>query len=263
MFGKIKSIFKAILELVIYFVIMAFVSLFIYNINNKGESLVEKIKGKSQMSDALTNNIIQITIVASIVTLVIFYLLFRLKDQDLIKRCNFRKLNNKEIKNIFSLALLISFANMFLTMALSPYFLEYQEVSKMISNQTTSIFGILTLVVLVPIFEEILFRGIIFNTLKKEFKLISSVFISALIFSVAHGNMLQGIYTFILGVLLASTYNKLNSIIAPILIHLIYNFLGSLIAIFIPNLGIINIPMFVLFIVLTYRMYQKIEYVEA
>ncbi len=263
MFGKVKSIFKALLQLVIYFIVMTFVSVIIYIMNNKNGSLMDNLKGESAMSDILANNIIQITIISSLASLVIFYLIFKLKGQDLIKRCKFRKLNNSEIKNIFSVALLISFANMFLTMSLSPYFLEYQEVSNMISKQTTSIFGVLTLVVLVPIFEEILFRGIIFNTLKKEIRLIPSIFISALIFSLAHGNMLQGIYTFILGILLAGIYTKLNSIFAPILIHLIYNLLGSLIAIFIPSLGFANIFIFILFIILTYKVYNKIEYVEV
>lgn len=260
MLGKVKSVFKALVELMIYFITMSFVSAIIYNINYKGESLIKKIDKQSQMSDILANNIVPITIISSFVTLIIFYLLFKLKNQDLIKRCKFNKLNSKQLKNIFLMALLISFANMFLTMILSPYFLEYKEVSNMISNQLKAKFGILTLIVLVPIFEEILFRGIIFNTLKKEFKLIPSILISSLIFSIAHANMLQAIYTFILGILLASVYNKTNSIKAPIIIHLMYNFLGSIISIFIPNLGIFNIYMFIFFIILTYKVFKKLDY---
>ena len=45
-----------------------------------------------------------------------------------------------------------------------------------------------------------------------------------------HGNLLQGIYAFILGMLLAFTYERFHSILAPILIHAGANILSVLIS---------------------------------
>jgi membrane protease YdiL (CAAX protease family) len=45
--------------------------------------------------------------------------------------------------------------------------------------------------------------------------------------------LLQGIYTFVMGVVLAILYNNIRSIIAPILFHIMYNLLGSIVLPFI------------------------------
>ena len=70
-----------------------------------------------------------------------------------------------------------------------------------------------------PIYEEILFRYILLNRLKKFNSTTKSIIINYLIFALIHINPIKICYTFILGIILNLTYQKHNNIIAPILIH--------------------------------------------
>jgi membrane protease YdiL (CAAX protease family) len=92
-----------------------------------------------------------------------------------------------------------------------------------------NVVGILLAVILIPIFEEIFFRGIIFNELRNRINPTASIIISSLIFALFHGNILQGIYTFMLGVLLSLVYTWTRSIWSIITMHITYNFLGTIV----------------------------------
>lgn len=51
----------------------------------------------------------------------------------------------------------------------------------------------------------------------------------AIIFGLFHGNILQGIYTAILGMVIALAYYWTRSIFVPIIIHITYNLVSTLI----------------------------------
>ena len=87
--------------------------------------------------------------------------------------------------------------------------------------------GMFSMIIGVPVFEEVLFRGLIFNSLKSHLKIGWCVVVSAIIFGIAHMNVLQGIYACFLGVVLAIAYEKTKTIWAPIIMHVIYNFFGG------------------------------------
>ena len=108
-------------------------------------------------------------------------------------------------------------------------FPSYNEVAKTISSSTDSIFSLISIIVLIPICEEIVFRGVIFGYLKKRYNLIVSLIIQALAFGFMHGNIVQGIYTFILGLVLGIIYIYTNSLYGSMLMHIIYNLLGSVV----------------------------------
>ncbi|MBU5894754.1 CPBP family intramembrane metalloprotease, partial [Vibrio cholerae O1] len=76
-------------------------------------------------------------------------------------------------------------------------------------------------IILIPIYEQIVFRGIIFGYLRKNFNIIGAVLVQALIFGIMHLNLVQGIYTFILGIVLALIYMYSDSILGNITVHII------------------------------------------
>lgn len=80
-----------------------------------------------------------------------------------------------------------------------------------------------------------LFRGIIFGYLKKNFNIIAAVIVQALVFGVVHGNIVQGTYAFISGILLAIVYIHYESIFACIIVHMTINLLGTLVNIFLVS----------------------------
>lgn len=82
--------------------------------------------------------------------------------------------------------------------------------------------------VVAPISEELLFRQVIYKRLRKISPIWLSAVISALLFGLYHGNLVQGIYAFIMGVFLALVYEWTGSILAPIVFHMIANHLSDI-----------------------------------
>ena len=63
-----------------------------------------------------------------------------------------------------------------------------------------------------PIYEEILFRYIFYNRLKKKYSIKKSILINSLVFSIIHIQPIKVIYAFILGIILNINYEKYKSI---------------------------------------------------
>lgn len=80
-------------------------------------------------------------------------------------------------------------------------------------------------VIIAPIMEEILFRGILFKTLLKKHGLTFSVIIGGFVFAIMHLNPIQAIAVLPLGMYLCVMYHKLGSIIPGILLHASWNLL--------------------------------------
>jgi len=90
-------------------------------------------------------------------------------------------------------------------------------------------------VLLAPVFEEIIFRGLLYSTLRAKFTIPISISGSALIFALAHGYGLVAFLTvFWSGLLWAWAYERTGSILPGICAHAINNGLVvySLVAIF-------------------------------
>lgn len=77
-------------------------------------------------------------------------------------------------------------------------------------------------VVLPPIIEEIAYRGILLGSLRRYGDK-TAIVISSLLFGLAHGNMSQFPYSFVLGMTIAFFVIKTNSIYTGIFIHFVNN----------------------------------------
>ena len=116
--------------------------------------------------------------------------------------------------------------------------------------------SIITLGVLGPIMEELIFRKIIYNELKENNSIKKSIIIGAIIFSLFHFNLLQFPYTFILGIILNYTYEKYQSILVPIIIHILSNLTSLfLVYLFNYNFNILNIIIFLILIIYLFNYY--------
>lgn len=78
-------------------------------------------------------------------------------------------------------------------------------------------------VIVIPIIEELYFRGIIFPAITKRFGWIIGIAGSSMVFAVLHGQYNVMIYTFILGCVLCVMYIRLKSILPGIIFHIINN----------------------------------------
>lgn len=99
---------------------------------------------------------------------------------------------------------------------------------------------LLTVVIVAPIAEELLYRGAIYGTLKKASRPIAAVAVSAAIFGLMHQDPLWMIYTFIVGLALTLVLNVYDTLYAAILMHVAFNFSGAYFSSLIPE----EFPMF-------------------
>lgn len=70
-----------------------------------------------------------------------------------------------------------------------------------------------------PLAEEVVFRGVIYNRLRRHFGPLVGIAASGIFFGFFHGNLVQGVYGTLMGVLIACAYERQGSFLAPVLFH--------------------------------------------
>lgn len=85
------------------------------------------------------------------------------------------------------------------------------------------LFELLGSCLIIPIAEELLYRGVVYKRLRLLFGAAPAVIVSAVIFGAMHVNLVQFLYAGILGLLLAYLLQSTHRIYAPILAHMAAN----------------------------------------
>ncbi len=87
---------------------------------------------------------------------------------------------------------------------------------------------LLIAVFVAPFFEEIIFRGVIYQFLRKYFGVFSAAILSSVVFSLLHFNTAQFLPVLGLGVLLCLVFEYTGSLVSAIAVHILNNglFLG-------------------------------------
>lgn len=88
------------------------------------------------------------------------------------------------------------------------------------------IIGLICYTLITPVAEELLFRGIIHNYLRRATAIKIAIIISSALFGLYHMNSVQGVYGFLMGLVMAYAYEYFGSFMMPVLIHMISNLLA-------------------------------------
>lgn len=116
---------------------------------------------------------------------------------------------------------------------------------KMAMSQPSSlIFALLSVLVMAPLVEEFLFRGILQTFLKKRMGAKGAILLSAFFFALFHFSASQGLGNvslvlalFVLGGYLGFLYERQGSLWAPIGLHMSFNAVSALRILFFPELS--------------------------
>lgn len=121
-----------------------------------------------------------------------------------------------------SVALAIGLNNIILISGVANYSKAYQEAAEVLYAPS---FGmqILFTGIVIPIIEELLFRGLAFRILRKWIPFVWAMIATALLFGVYHGNLVQFIYATLCGLFLAYLCEKFQTVLAPITAHIVMN----------------------------------------
>lgn len=101
--------------------------------------------------------------------------------------------------------------------------------------------AVLALVIVAPIAEEVFFRGVVFNAWLRESGRRAAYIGSSVLFGVIHLNLVAFVPIVVLGLILAWVYERTRNLVAPIVVHAVFNGI-NVAAFLLVDAGIIQLP---------------------
>lgn len=190
-----------------------------YGMINDAQAVTEKVQ---QMTEV---NASYITVVSAVMAVIFFGRMY------LKERNSFLKENNKEI-NIFvmiAFGVMLSMAagSILSAMNIDNIYGSYEKTSSLLLNGNI-VYRLFALGVITPAAEEIIFRGLVFNRVKKQYGSLYGIVVSSVMFGVFHFNLVQGLYAFIIGMAFAYCYELTGDLKVPVYMHMSINVLTVL-----------------------------------
>lgn len=170
---------------------------------------------------------VQIMFYTMIITIPVMVMLMK-KDEDSKRFFSFAKHYNRISFKAFILLLplgicmCLGIAKLVTIFPIDNIIGSYEEVVNSY-NQSSIAFRALVLCILVPVAEELVYRGMFYKRLKEYFETTIAAYIAAIVFGVVHMNLVQGLYAFLCALILIYVYEKYKTILAPIFLHIIVN----------------------------------------
>lgn len=188
------------------------------------EQLTQKLLEYSNVANAL----------AQALTIFLLYMIFKSPKtgNTLQKEASIVPFRKKSIAPImimaFALAIFVSYVLAFVPEEIMK---AYEEASAALTEGPI-VLQILSTVILAPIMEEILFRGIVLPRFAKAMPLPIAVIASSLVFGIMHGQLVWIAYATFLGLVMSVIALREKSIKASMLFHIVFNLFGSFIGVF-------------------------------
>lgn len=170
----------------------------------------------------------EVGILTAALVILAYFLFFKIIKKSFAKEIKLRPIKAGAVGSSFAFGLC---AHIMIAVGLAILYSLLPELSELSNSESyelmyknsNPITEFISISVVTGILEEVVFRGLIYNTLKKATGVKIAVFLSAVIFGAAHMNIEQFFYTSLLGALMAVVYEKYGTIIAPIIIHATFN----------------------------------------
>ncbi len=231
---KQKKLFSRVfLALFLYLFIAQALSIGIYTVASFAMSEEQyRAFAESTIWTIVTSSLIQYAIAFPV-------FLIALKGTDKAEKKEKTKLSFKDFILFFFIGETLMYAGNFIGTFLNQIIgnitgkLPENDVASIISDTPMWLIFIL-MVIVAPIVEELICRKLIIDRLSIYGDHVA-IFFSALAFGLLHGNLYQFFYAALLGALLGYVYTKTRDIRYTIYMHMIINFMGSIIALPVEN----------------------------
>lgn len=235
--GRLKSIYKNEIEIKEISILKALLIMVIFTVIPVIANLISTVilllidENMSFGSLMIVGTIV--IIISMIFTIMIVAKLFTNKSNIINSNIDV-KITKKDFICVFFIIIgyiLIREALLFETLSALEGPITEEDINLLIENSTDIEVGIvmillqLQILIQAPIFEELLFRGIILNGLLNRYKgnQKKAILYSAIIFGVVHFNIPQGINAFIIGIILGGIYYYTGSMKLSMFAHFINN----------------------------------------
>lgn len=127
--------------------------------------------------------------------------------------------------------LLMSTMLVFTSMFAMNIFVQWFNLEDNLSNELDglahNVIGVITITLLAPLLEEVLFRGAIQGYLMRRYKPWIAILCAALVFGVFHMNPVQIVYATMIGIVFGWIYYRTGSLLSVIVGHVLNNGLAT------------------------------------
>lgn len=118
-----------------------------------------------------------VTFIADLITLFLVYIISLPSGKSMLENITFKKVKVKEIIYILLFSIGLSILVLFLTGILTQLIPSYEKVATQITSSNTTLVQLVATVILIPIYEELFFRGVIFGYLRKNHNIVSAILV--------------------------------------------------------------------------------------
>lgn len=219
------------------------------------------------MTEALTaevlNHAMEMTFIAGIVALLVYWLVFIIRKKKFAKEVSLRSI---PVKGILPIAILAAGFNVVTSVIISNFPWPQGWMDSYMQNASAidgSLMAWLTAVLMAPVLEEIVFRGLMYTRLKKGLPVIAAAIVTSLAFGIAHGTIIWAIYTFVFSMVLIWVFEKFQSLAACIALHMAYNLSGMALSLIPEDAVVLVWILFALGFVGVYFAYKMIVKITA
>ncbi len=221
---RIKAILMALMYVAIYFAVtVAIETIYVVWKNfSTGATL-------SEVAVGTVNNLYALSVIAVIITFWIYLIIGHIRKAPLYKVVNGRKAT--VMMEFMAICLAVG-----LRLMVTAYFHYSQNIELLknsideasaITPELTSPLQLMTallcVILIAPIFEELLFRGIVMYELGKVMRPWSAIALQGIMFGIAHGVLFQSIFSMVIGIILGVVYYRTKSIKTVVICHSVFN----------------------------------------
>ncbi len=168
-------------------------------------------------------------IFAAVLAIPIYYVIGRMRKQNLFKTCSFSNIQPMKVLVLIVAGISINMFSGYLLECmqrlefLKGYFEAHDALIETLLGGSNYILVFVGTALVAPIIEEIIFRGLILNELKKVMTVTGAVILQGILFGVYHLQVIQGAYAILFGILMGLAYVWTKSIWSSIIIHVMIN----------------------------------------
>ena len=267
----LKAIGKATVYFGVYFLVQIIVSA-VYSVVLSTKLTMEMMETgeelnmvllETQLMEAIMAEAMTMTLISGIVVLLLFGLVFLIRKKNLLKEVMIRPI---PAKGILPVAVLAVCFNVITSVIISLIPWPEAWMDSYITNSSAidgSLMAWITAVLMAPVLEEIVFRGLMYTRLKKGLPIIAAAVITSLVFGTVHGTVIWAIYTFVFSMVLIWVFERFQSLTACIVLHMAYNLAGMGMSFIPEEASVVIWILFVVGIVAAVFMYKEVVKVTA
>lgn len=216
--------------------VVAFGMMFLYILK---ETMVAMTGGDYNM-DTIVNGAAQYLVdnanlmaaISGILTIVTLWIFFLIRKKKLSQETGMEKIPGTYFSYAVVLGISLAVAISFGMSLLPESWIEaYAQEADLMVGDSVLLMVISTMVV-APLVEEIVFRGLMLSRLRKAMPVGWAVAVSSLLFGLAHGQILWIAYAAILGVIMSVVVVKTKSLTTSIILHMTFNIFGTVVPTF-------------------------------